>query len=70
MDEISKSLADDIEKLNYIGRTITLKLKLDTFQLITRSKTRGSNLYYDGCAETLFNVCREREKTIILSLSD
>lgn len=47
---IADGLADDCEKTEYSGRTLTLKLKTHTFQSISRAKTLGSAIYFSDAA--------------------
>lgn len=37
--EIADSLGKDLSRLKYSGRTLTLKLKLETYEVLSRSKT-------------------------------
>ncbi|GAA6010020.1 hypothetical protein JCM10207_007522 [Rhodosporidiobolus poonsookiae] len=41
--KIAKALAKDLAKAEFSGRTITLKIKHDTFQAVTRAFTPGKN---------------------------
>lgn len=51
--EIADSLAGDLDRLQYSGRTLTLKLKLETYEVSTRAKTLGNGLLFHT-AEQLY----------------
>ncbi|KAK4050692.1 hypothetical protein OIV83_003418 [Microbotryomycetes sp. JL201] len=50
LQQIAESLAEDCRKLEYSGRTLTLKLKTHTFYSISRAKTLGSSIYFSDAA--------------------
>lgn len=39
LEDLSQQLATDLSRLKFAGRTLTLKIKLDTFEVLTRSIT-------------------------------
>ena len=39
LDDIAAELEDDMERGGWTGRTVTLKYKLDTYEVFTRAKT-------------------------------
>lgn len=51
--EIADSLAEDLTRLQYSGRTLTLKLKLETYEVSTRAKTLDNGLLFHT-AEQLY----------------
>ncbi|KAM0791793.1 hypothetical protein ACM66B_004056 [Microbotryomycetes sp. NB124-2] len=50
LQNIAESLAADCRKLEYSGRTLTLKIKTHTFYSISRAKTLGSSIYFSDAA--------------------
>ena len=51
--EIADSLAGDLARLDYSGKTLTLKLKLETYEVSTRAKTLDNGLLFHT-AEQLY----------------
>lgn len=45
LKEIATSLAEDMARLQYSGRTVTLKLKLETYEVLSRSHTPGNGIF-------------------------
>ncbi|GAA6060585.1 hypothetical protein JCM10212_006820 [Sporobolomyces blumeae] len=43
--KVAKSLAKDVQRAEFAGRTITLKIKHANFETVTRAFTPGKNLY-------------------------
>lgn len=46
LKEIAASLAEDMARLQYSGRTLTLKLKLETYEVLSRSITPGDGVMF------------------------
>lgn len=46
LKEIAESLAQDLARLQYSGRTLTLKLKLETYEVLSRSNTPGDGFMF------------------------
>lgn len=51
--KIADSLAEDLKVGQWSARTLTLKLKLETFESLTRAKTLGKDIFFSD-AETLY----------------
>ena len=45
LKEIATSLAEDLARLQYSGRTVTLKLKLETYEVLSRSHSPGNGVF-------------------------
>lgn len=65
---IAESLADDMASSEYAGRTLTLKVKWASYQLISRGKTLGPSIYFNDLptiwheAKKLFELALLEEK--------
>lgn len=46
LKEIATSLSEDTARLQYSGRTLTLKLKLETYEVLSRSHTPGNGIFF------------------------
>ncbi|KDE05235.1 hypothetical protein MVLG_04370 [Microbotryum lychnidis-dioicae p1A1 Lamole] len=53
LKNIADALAEDCQEAEFAGRTITLKLKYDNYDLISRATTLGPSIYTDD-ARTLY----------------
>ncbi|KAG9030489.1 hypothetical protein FRB95_003884 [Tulasnella sp. JGI-2019a] len=56
LEGVAESLADDLERTGFAGKTITLKYKLDTYQLFTRAKSCSR---WITSKEDLFEIGKE-----------
>ncbi|KAG8863292.1 hypothetical protein FRB96_008783 [Tulasnella sp. 330] len=56
LEKVAESLAADLERTGFSGKTITLKYKLDTYQLFTRAKSCSR---YITAKEDLFEIGKE-----------
>lgn len=54
LEEVAEELEKDMKHEGWTGKTVTLKYKLDTFQVFTRAKS--FNRWVSGTKEELFNV--------------
>ncbi|GAA5839368.1 hypothetical protein JCM9279_005919 [Rhodotorula babjevae] len=43
--QVARSLAKDLKRSGFSGRTVTLRIKHANFQSVTRAKTKGKNIY-------------------------
>ncbi|KAK4055057.1 hypothetical protein OIO90_003398 [Microbotryomycetes sp. JL221] len=64
LKNISESLAEDCRKLEYSGRTLTLKIKTHTFHTFSRAKTLGSSIYFSDADTFLLEGKRLLDKEI------
>jgi len=56
--EVADSLGEDLERTNFSGRTITLKIKMDTYEVFTRAHTSGHNIYISS-ADDLYKLGKQ-----------
>jgi DNA polymerase kappa len=57
LEEVAEELEKDMEEEGWVGKTVTLKFKLDTYQSFTRAKSFGR---WVSKKEELFNVSKFR----------
>jgi Nucleotidyltransferase/DNA polymerase involved in DNA repair len=74
LHEIAETVWERIEKRNFYGRTVTLKIKYDDFTRITRSKThlkviQHFETFWDTAAELLNQVDLSEKKVRLAGLS-
>lgn len=53
LEEVAEELERDMNEEGWVGKTVTLKFKLDTYQVFTRAKSFGR---WVSKKEELFNV--------------